>query len=691
MAAEKWYLGGSGDGVSAPYTPATWKGSWDSTGTGTVLFSPYKIGSNASSNRAETSASNPFKVGILRGISPKLAAQTITGTVDMVMSVLESNVAADFFTRLHLYVTQGDSDLVRGTLLNQYDESGTGTEWPTTATGYALVSPQALSSVAAVDGDRLVIEIGYTSTNAVTTSRTGTVRRGGRSSLFAPLADLTAGSTSVTTLASYFEFSNAITLLATEPTNLTPETATAIGAFPYSPAAIDVSSNAYALWFTRSVVSGDNGYISLFAGVDAGSGNYLPQLAEAYLKVGSDYIGFNEIFSLSWRAYAVPVDAGDALYWRIVASDTTLSPPQRNLVVTGRIPPVLPVDLTGYILITEDTTSGVLRPAGVIDPTDGTIDGYADVIHSENGVVADDGTVLLSDKYATNNNRLVIYNASVTSVVATITTQTTAAGQSNVPVAYDGTYFYSAQYQAALPGILVSRLTLAGAVADTWTIPLPAGWTSRVNTIAVSRDGATLYYTRSTATQPVKRWDLVNDLALADFYTPAANTYANDIFVLGDGTVLFSLNNFTASTFSVVRYDAAGVLQNTYSVSDPFAASTGSYFLDHITPGVDDPLSFWIWFQQDNAIDSNYKDYEWHQIRVSDGVVLTERDEPQDSELGVTLPFENEDVPDYWFGIPDSCPLVILGSREGEVEPPPVEPTVWAIRWVRRVPHVRAM
>lgn len=199
--------------VAAPYTPATLRGAWDDTaGAVTKYLHTDKIesGDITSVARAETNAAADYDVLLYRGVSAPLEAQTISGTLDVMIGVIENATGSDDVYHIHAYVTTGDSDTPRGTLLTDYAET-TANEWGTTAStsGRALASAQTLSSVACSAGDRIVIEIGYRSKVASATSNTGTLRYGGDAST----SDLTAGG-NATTLAAFVTFSGTITLTA---------------------------------------------------------------------------------------------------------------------------------------------------------------------------------------------------------------------------------------------------------------------------------------------------------------------------------------------------------------------------------------------------------------------------------------------------------------------------------------------
>ena len=191
------------------YTPTTIRGAWDAT-AGAVArgLSTQLLGAAMTTVAvAEAVATTDWDVLLLRAVSAPIAADvTIEGTLTAILGLRESNAAADFFTHLHAYVTQGDTDTPRGTLLT--DDLGA-TEWPTTATGRTS-GALALSAVDALAGDRIVIEIGYRATNSSATSYTGTLNYGNPTGA----SELTAGSTSVTTLAGSLTFSTDVTFSA---------------------------------------------------------------------------------------------------------------------------------------------------------------------------------------------------------------------------------------------------------------------------------------------------------------------------------------------------------------------------------------------------------------------------------------------------------------------------------------------
>jgi hypothetical protein len=185
-------------GTTPNFIPTNFRGSWDTTASAaTRLLSPDKFsGADVGSlGVAEAVATNPYRVCIYRGVSGPLAAQTLpVDTFNLIVGATESNAAADFHWHVHAYVTAGDTDTVRGTILTDYSEALGVNEWGTTAAtaGKSLNAGQATASFAVTAGDRIVVELGYVSRNAVTTSRTGTIYYGTKSGNVV-LPDLTVG------------------------------------------------------------------------------------------------------------------------------------------------------------------------------------------------------------------------------------------------------------------------------------------------------------------------------------------------------------------------------------------------------------------------------------------------------------------------------------------------------------------
>ena len=217
---------------TTPYAPATYRGAWDASGSIVdMALTQTPTGTAATKGVAETNVSAGYDVMLARFVSEKLQANytfTASDKIEWVLGWLESNAAADMFSHIHIYVTTGSSDTVRGTLLTNNIGA---TELVTTAAGMGEGLFSLAGTVAALQGDRIVIEVGYVAQNTVTTSRTGTLNYGGTTT------DLFAGSTNEQTEPGWFQFytASALSLGESSPTvalNSPADAATGVSTTP---------------------------------------------------------------------------------------------------------------------------------------------------------------------------------------------------------------------------------------------------------------------------------------------------------------------------------------------------------------------------------------------------------------------------------------------------------------------------
>lgn len=172
---------------TAVYNPATRKGSWDKTASanGPFHLSPDRRGQGERIVNTENVATANYDVLVATWVSDPIEADvTISGTLDAALMVAESSADANMVLHLHVWVTQGDSDTVRGALLADYVDAA---EWQVNSTitqvaGIAIPQ-QAVTSVAASAGDRIVVEVGFQAQNTLTTTYTGGMAAGGRTSV----------------------------------------------------------------------------------------------------------------------------------------------------------------------------------------------------------------------------------------------------------------------------------------------------------------------------------------------------------------------------------------------------------------------------------------------------------------------------------------------------------------------------
>lgn len=142
---------------------------------------------NSTASVSETN-SGVVDVLVRQFISPPLAAYTFDGTstVKGQIRVSQNSTAADLRAQVVIRVVSRDGTTVRGTLLasdtTAWGSGGSASEFSTSLTNrkfpLASSSPATLSGLAILEGDRLVVEIGYRAENLVTTSYSAAMRFG---------------------------------------------------------------------------------------------------------------------------------------------------------------------------------------------------------------------------------------------------------------------------------------------------------------------------------------------------------------------------------------------------------------------------------------------------------------------------------------------------------------------------------
>ena len=173
---------------------------------------------------------------VMQFVSPALAAQTITGTVAGVFLARENNSAANMQSQFIARVIAPDGT-VRGTLVpastaalsNEWLVSTTSSSWrnarfPVGSNGTSV------TSVAALDGDKIVIEVGFRAINTNATTFSGFLSYGGGTTN----SDLAQNDTSTQSAGYHFawmEFSQNLTFLET-PTALSDSIAGAPEVMP---------------------------------------------------------------------------------------------------------------------------------------------------------------------------------------------------------------------------------------------------------------------------------------------------------------------------------------------------------------------------------------------------------------------------------------------------------------------------
>ncbi|MEN6544946.1 MAG: hypothetical protein ABFE07_02800 [Armatimonadia bacterium] len=165
--------------AAAPYTPATIRGAWSNTaGANTAALGTSPSGGATAANVPVGYAGQPENVLVTR-FSYVLTSDYLFGeAVSGVIGAYESAAGLNGYLKLHIFVTQGESDAPRGTLLaNLVDAQELNTD--TAACGGAFSGVPA--ELQCYEGDVLVVEVGYRASSTESTYR-GYIYRGGTGS-----------------------------------------------------------------------------------------------------------------------------------------------------------------------------------------------------------------------------------------------------------------------------------------------------------------------------------------------------------------------------------------------------------------------------------------------------------------------------------------------------------------------------
>lgn len=200
--ATRFYLPSTG---AAPISPGF--GGWGQTTSADRLAAVKTRISSAMTNKSTANSSTVQTILNRQYVYGPIAAQTINGNVKGQLRGLESNAAMDATAAIHIRVVKPDAT-DRGTLLAITAAALAGSnEYPTgTATNKNTLVSTALSSVTAVAGDYLVIEIGVKQ-NSASTNRSVTHVFGDNDAT----TDLPEDQTTTATNNPWIEFSVTIT------------------------------------------------------------------------------------------------------------------------------------------------------------------------------------------------------------------------------------------------------------------------------------------------------------------------------------------------------------------------------------------------------------------------------------------------------------------------------------------------
>lgn len=357
------------------------------------------------------------------------------------------------------------------------------------------------------------------------------------------------------------------------------------------------------------------------------------------------------------RPVYFPVIVAETYY--IKAKNDSGNPPEAILNISFKRAPEALI-ITGDIFITDEIEG---FPPAVIDPLTGLVKAYAYNLKdnpSVSGDILTSGIFLVDDRTVKD---YVLFDAQFN--LLTRVALTWAGSFPCIRACRPGNCFYVANRIAVTPAPgdfpIVKKISNAGAIVDTWTLPdfgLDAIAVNAAETIMYNAGQGVAHLALNV---PVKRWDLVNDVMLSDLVAGVANYFTASILVLADDTILVLYGEISGTNDAFVRhYSTAGATLHTYPLGE---TNVVGFTSNYLFQALDDPLSFWV--RHHPRVGSEFNMSAHTNIRISDGTVLASVNTPEFT-AGVMTRFSEEAASEQ-FGDAPSCPAFLL---QADAEPP---------------------
>ena len=357
------------------------------------------------------------------------------------------------------------------------------------------------------------------------------------------------------------------------PTNISATTATDLVSLPASVSQnVHDSGTTYTVWYRFTPPS------DMMLGI-WGFGDLV-----GYSPILNIYTGpesapvLTDVFGADNVPAQIMITGGTEYFFEFVRNSTTVSP--AVLLIEAEQFSQQSAS-SGSIFINDDTDG---FPAVFLDSTTGNPIRFVDCIAGENGNILLDGTTLLSEA---SSGDVVLYDSQFNEIARI---SNPFSGSYLEP--YVGTNKSNGFY-VGYPGTggttsKVAFVSNAGVVGSTWDLGVTG-----LKGLNPNDAETILYYGSNTGSNAsIKRWDLINDVALSDLVVEGATEiYGRDLLVLDDDTII-GFFKLAASSFAARRYDTSGNLLNTYTVSGSTATNDNRITLD-----LNDTTHFWMWIK----------------------------------------------------------------------------------------------
>lgn len=411
------------------------------------------------------------------------------------------------------------------------------------------------------------------------------------------------------------------------PANTSFATAVDLGALPADVTQTDIHDGGTGLNYTV--------YYKFTAPADAiviGAWGF-STIADAYRTVIRPYLGPagapTQVLGIGGTNVPIqfPVTGGSE-YFLEFSKTNNVAP--TSLRVRVEVAPLGTI-VNGNIMVNDDTHGFPMAIVShLVDYT--VINFRQNIVAGESGCRLPAGVIALEDRDTTS---ISFYSARDFSLIRNDTSF--AAANLIIRSCLGANKFYIGSQTS--PSVVKSFNTL-GVVLATHTLS-----TNNIVSLAARNDETVLYYANNGVGEQIRRWDLVNDVALTDLTVGDAGIAIDDILYLANDTIVSVHENLVGNTVECRNYSPAGVLLHTYTCPNNLGSHSKLAYAN------DDPVSFWNW-THDSFTRSRFQN-----IRVSDGTVLTDRLQ-MEYEGGVYNGSET-DTPVSRFGNSFSCPFMI--------------------------------
>lgn len=407
------------------------------------------------------------------------------------------------------------------------------------------------------------------------------------------------------------------------PTNISALTAIDLGStYPATASQqVDDAGTTYTVWY--STTPDDSGVLGVF-----GFGDLVVYRPDTAVFIGPAAAPVPYLITNSGdnKCCYFPVTGGTTYYLRFQTNSGNPSPAMLEVSVDQHVSTAAPA---GSIAVNDDA-NGSTFPLALLDATSSDVSVLRYVLNMANGEgvgTLDSGHIALGDVTTAS---VIVYDSSYIALASVPNTLGDVISSNRADA------FYAANNSGS--DFFVDAFGIDGVVTSS-TSPLTLS--GGLKAIGVSPDETILYYYGTAAAlTPIKRWDLVNDVALSNLVTMTGKA-AHDMVVLADGRIV------VADTTN----DRIEIYLPNGTLDDSFAAVSVNG--DRVCRGLTD-ATVWIWNKTSVGDNQEY----FREYQLSDGTMLTEIHGTSMFDTGTYMGSAVADP--LRFGNSNSCPFWII-------------------------------